>query len=55
MYQRFHERNSLENQVKQAKIDRNRADGALKAIIAREVKQREALEATIKAQAAEHR
>lgn len=54
-YERFEQRNNLEKQVQDAKMERSEADKLIKTILAREVQQREALERKIKAQAAEHR
>lgn len=54
-YKRFDQCNNLAEQVKHAKIDREEADEAMKAILAGETQHRDTLERKMKSQAIDHR
>lgn len=54
-YERFEQRNILEQQVEHGKMKQKEADNIMQQVLAREVQQREAMEQKKNEQAAEHR
>lgn len=54
-FKHFEQRNSLEQKVKKAEMDRSEADSIMKQMLAKEAQQREQLEHKMEAQAKEYR
>lgn len=54
-FERFYERNSLEQKVQDAAMDRKEAEDFTQKVLAIEARHREALERKFQAQAEEHR